>query len=76
LDAYRDPIMSIQAERISPPDIADVRRPHLSARRKAGTDMASMRMAESPEAKNEACSPGIPAWENKTGAYFESVKEA
>jgi len=52
---------NMQPARASPPAMADVRRPHLSAKINAGIDMASIRMAESPDAKKEAVLPGNPA---------------
>lgn len=56
-----------------PPVIAEVRRPHLSARRKAGIEIASIRMAETPEARNEAVEDESPACEKRTGAYYHLV---
>jgi hypothetical protein len=31
-----------------------------------------MRIAERPEARKEACWPGIPAWAKSTGAYYKT----
>jgi hypothetical protein len=44
----------MQPDKPMPPVIAEVRRPHLSANKKAGTLMMSMRMAERPDARKEA----------------------
>jgi len=56
-------------ERITPPQIADVRRPHLSASRVAGMLKANIRMAETPEARKDAVCEGMPAWAKMVGAY-------
>jgi len=56
-----------------PPQIAEVRRPHLSARSVAGMLKASMRIAETPDARNDAVLDGIPAWAKIVGAYCEAV---
>jgi hypothetical protein len=45
---------SMQKDMVVPPEMVAVRRPHLSAKRKAGIDMASIAIAETPEARNEA----------------------
>lgn len=55
-----------------PPVMADVRRPHLSARRKAGIEIASMRIAERPDARKEDVDPERPAWAKRVGAYFHT----
>ena len=60
---------TMQLERPMPPVMAEVRRPHLSAKRKAGMEMASMRMAERPEARKEAVASGRPACAKSMGAY-------
>ena len=39
----------------------------------AGMEMASMEIAEMPEARKEAVWLGIPAWEKMVGAYYVSV---
>jgi hypothetical protein len=67
--AYRDPIKNIQPDRMTPPVIAEVRLPHLSARRKPGMLIASMRMPETPEARKEALSDDSPACLKRMGAY-------
>lgn len=66
---------NMQPARASPPAMADVRRPHLSAKINAGIDMASIRMAESPDAKKEAVLPGNPACAKRVGAYWASVSD-
>lgn len=71
--AYREPIRSMDAERITPPQMADVRRPHLSARSVAGILKASIRMALTPDARNDAVCDGIPACAKIVGAYWEIV---
>lgn len=57
-----------------PPVIADVRRPHLSASKKAGTDIASMRIPDTPDARNDAVAEDSPACENNRGAYYYGVR--
>lgn len=57
-------------ERPTPPVMAEVRLPHLSASKKAGTDIASMSIADTPDARNDAVSEDNPAWENRRGAYY------
>jgi len=61
--------------RISPPEITEVRRGILSARRTAGIVMAHMRIAETPEARNPAVCSGRPACSKSVGAYFDSVRK-
>lgn len=61
----------MQPESSTPPVIADVRLPHLSASRKPGMEMANIRIDETPEARNDALSEDRPACENRTGAYWE-----
>lgn len=53
--------------------MADVRRPHLSASKKAGTDIASISIAETPDARNDAVAEDSPACENNSGAYYHVV---
>lgn len=60
-------------ERPMPPVIADVLRPHLSASKKAGTDIASMSIPDTPDARNDAVAEDSPAWENSMGAYYSVV---
>jgi hypothetical protein len=67
-------MMSMQLDRPRPPDMADVRRLHLSAKRKAGTEMASMRIAERPDARKDTWLPGRPAWAKRVGAYYFKVR--
>jgi len=62
-------MINMQLDNPIPPDMAEARRPHLSANKKAGIETTSMRIEESPDARKVACSPGMPAWANKTGAY-------
>jgi hypothetical protein len=59
----------MQLESPSPPDIIDVLRPHLSTNKNPGIDIAIMRIADRPDARNDACSLGMPAWANSAGAY-------
>jgi hypothetical protein len=56
-------------ERTMPPVMADARRPHLSARREAGILKKSIKIAETPDARNEAVCEGNPAWAKIVGAY-------
>lgn len=60
-------------ERPMPPVMADVRRPHLSASKKAGTEIASISIADTPDARNDAVFEESPACENKRGAYCDVV---
>lgn len=53
-----------------PPVIADVLLPHLSARRKAGTDIASISIPDTPDARNDAVAEESPACEKSRGAYY------
>lgn len=63
--------MSImRPERITPPLIADVRLPHLSARMEAGIDTTSIVTEETPDAISEELDCEMPAWSNKAGAYY------
>lgn len=62
---------SMQPERTKPPEMADVLRPHLSANMKAGMDTASMRIADTPDAKKDAVEDDNPACEKRIGAYYE-----
>lgn len=61
-------------ERPMPPVIADVLRPHLSASKKAGTDIANMRIPDTPDARNDAVAEDSPACENSRGAYYCVVR--
>lgn len=60
----------MQPESITPPVMADVRLPHLSASMNPGMETANMRMDETPEAKKDALSEDKPACENRIGAYW------
>lgn len=60
--------MNMQKVRMQPPTMILLRRETLSARRRAGTLMARMRIAERPDARNELVAALIPAWENRVGA--------
>lgn len=71
--AYREPIKNMMPERPMPPVMADVRLPHLSASKKAGTDIASMSIPETPDARNEAVAEDSPACENSRGAYYHVI---
>lgn len=62
-------------ERPMPPVIADVRLPHLSASKKAGTDIASIRIPDTPDARNDAVAENRPACENSRGAYYYVVRK-
>lgn len=53
-----------------PPVMVEVLRPQLSAKMKAGTDIANMRIAETPDARKEAVPLDRPAWANRIGAYY------
>ena len=57
--------------RIRPPEMTIVRRPNSSTIRKAGIDMANIRIAETPGARKDAVAPGRPACAKRLGAYFE-----
>lgn len=46
--------MNMQPDKPTPPVMMEALRPHLSAKRTAGMEIASMRIAETPEARNEA----------------------
>lgn len=60
-------------ERPMPPVMADVRRPHLSASKKAGTEMTSINIPDTPDARNDEVAEDIPACENSRGAYYGAV---
>ena len=70
LEAYKEPISSMQLVRRMPPTRTTVRRANRSARSMAGILIASMRIAESPEARKEAVVAGRPAWAKRVGAYY------
>ena len=53
-----------------PPVMTEVLRPQLSAKMKAGTEIANIRIAETPDARKEAVPLDRPAWENRIGAYY------
>lgn len=63
----------MQNERRMPPVRAEVRRPHLSARRKAGMEIASMRIVERPEARKDAVFEARPACAKRMGAYWDML---
>ena len=67
--AYRMPMMNIQDDKPIPPVITEALRPQLSAKMKAGTDTANMRIAETPDARKEAVPLERPACSNRVGAY-------
>lgn len=54
--------------------MAEVRRPHLSASRNAGMEMANMRIAERPDARKDAVDEDSPACEKRVGAYWRNDK--
>jgi hypothetical protein len=61
--------MSMHAPWSTPPTTVDVRRPHLSARRKAGIVTIRMRSADTPDARKEAVLLVRPADWKRRGAY-------
>ena len=67
-------MINIQLDRPMPPVMTDVLRPQLSAKMKAGTDIANIRIAETPDARKEAVPLDRPAWENRIGAYYCSQR--
>jgi hypothetical protein len=62
---------NIHVDKIIPPIMVEVRRPHLSANKKAGMDMANIKIAERPEARKPAVFPDNPACLNNVGAYYQ-----
>lgn len=54
----------------------DARRPHLSASKKAGMEVRKMRIADTPEAKNDALEDERPACSKSSGAYYVSLELA
>lgn len=52
-----------------------VRRPNLSTIKKAGIDIANMRIPDTPEATNEAVPLERPACAKRVGAYYLVVSE-
>ena len=67
-DAYSAPIISMEKERTNPPKMMELRRPILSEYITAGMEIASMRIAETPEARKEEDWAGIPAWARISGS--------
>ena len=63
-------MINIQLDRPMPPVMTEVLRPQLSAKINAGTDIANIRMAETPDARKEAVPLDRPACENRIGAYY------
>lgn len=63
-------MVNMQVERTRPPVITEVRRPQVSARRRAEMEIRSMRIAETPEARKDEVPEGIPAWATRVGAYY------
>lgn len=51
----------LQAERPRPPVMAEVRRPHLSDSKKAGIEIANIKMPDMPDARNDAVAEDKPA---------------
>jgi hypothetical protein len=68
VEAYKVPMVNMQKVKMQPPTIILLRREILSARRRAGMEMASMRIAERPEARKEEVFAGMPAWAKRVGA--------
>lgn len=68
-DAYRLPMVNIQPVNINPPEITEVRRPHRSAKMKAGMEIANMARPETPDARKDAVAVERPACANRVGAY-------
>jgi hypothetical protein len=62
------PMVNIQKVRMQPPTMILLRRDTLSARRSAGMDMQSIRIAERPEARKEEVFAEMPAWVKRVGA--------
>ena len=60
----------MQPVRRKPPTRTTERRAKRSAKMRAGMLIASMRIADSPEAKKEAVVAGRPAWAKSVGAYY------
>jgi hypothetical protein len=60
-EAYRAPIRSMMPARRRPPDMAEVRRPHLSASKKPGIDTRSMAMDDTPDAMSDELVEEMPA---------------
>ena len=69
-EAYREPIMSIQAAISRPPTTAEVLRPHRSASKNAGIVTIRMRSADIPEARKDAVLDFKPADWKRRGAYY------
>lgn len=63
------PIVNMQKVRMEPPVMTLVRRDTESVKRTAGMLIASMRMAERPEARKEDVFAEMPAWAKRVGAY-------
>lgn len=63
----------MQEAKVMPPLITEVRRPHLSANKKPGMEIANIRIDDKPEARNEALSVDSPACSKSTGAYYEML---
>ncbi len=62
--------MYMHPARPVPPTITAVLRPQPSAYRVAGMEIASMRIADKPDARNEDVPLGKPAWTKSIGAYY------
>ena len=65
-------MINIQPDKPMPPVIIELLRPQRSAKMKAGTDTANMRIAETPDARKEAVPLARPAWAKRIGAYCGS----
>ena len=68
---YKHPIIYMHPARPSPPTITEVLRPQRSAHRVAGIEIASISIADRPDARNEAVPVGKPAWTKSIGAYYK-----
>lgn len=60
----------MHADNMVPPVMADLRRPQLFVKKKAGIVTSIMRIEDSPEAKKDASELERPAWLKSVGAYF------
>ena len=54
----------------------DARRPHLSANKKAGMEARKKRIADTPDAKNDAFEDERPACSKSSGAYYAILESA
>jgi hypothetical protein len=61
-------MVNMQKVNMQPPTIILLRLETLSARRRAGMDIASINMAERPDARKEDVFAEMPAWAKRVGA--------